>query len=314
MNAIIAKVLPILFLLGLGYWIQRRSFLPKSTIEDFKKVIVTFALPAVLFISFLNLELKAAYLAVFFLIFFLCVLLFALGIGLQRIFKIRWAYFPFLMTGFEYGMLGVSLYATIYGIESIGNIAVFDLGHEIFIWFVFLALLLRKRQGRSQSPLQLAKSFLESPVILGILAGLLLNLLGLKAFMESFPVTSAILSTFNYLGSLTVPLILIVVGYGIQLKPSGLKDALPVVLVRLTILIPLALLLNAVVTRGLLGLGVTSEVALFTLLVLPPPFIIPLYVSSDLPEEENEYINNVLTLHTLASVFVYIIYLTLISQ
>jgi hypothetical protein len=63
----------------------------------------------------------------------------------------------------------------------------------------------------------------------------------------------------------------------------------------------------------MLGLGEMSEAALFTLLILPPPFIIPLYTRPDLPDEEKEYINNTLTLHTLASVAVYLIYFALIS-
>jgi hypothetical protein len=97
------------------------------------------------------------------------------------------------------------------------------------------------------------------------------------------------------------------------LEPSGLRHSLPVVLLRLGLLVPLALALNAVVTRGFLGLGEGSEAALFTLLILPPPFIIPLYIRPDLPDEEKEYINNTLTLHTLASIGIYLIYFTLVS-
>jgi len=312
MSEIISQVLPILFLLMIGYSIQKRRFLSENTIADLKKIIVNLALPAVLFTSFLSLELKLAYLAVFVMIFFLCVALFALGKALQRALGIKWTYFPFLMTGFEYGMLGVSLYGTIYGMDEIGHIAVFDLGHEIFIWFVFLALLLREKRGGSQRPLSLARSFLQSPVILGILSGVALNLAGAQRFLQDFALTKAVLSTFDLLGNLTIPLILIVVGYGIQIKRSGLKDALLVVLMRLGLLIPVALILNAVVTRRMLGLGRVSEAALFTLLVLPPPFIIPLYTPRDLPDEEMEYINNTLTLHTLASVAVYLIYFALI--
>jgi hypothetical protein len=310
---IISQVLPILFLLALGYWAQRREFLSPATVDGLSKIIVTFALPAVLFTSFLNLELRVAYAAVFVMIFVLCVALFALGKGLQVALGIRWTYFPFLMTGFEYGMLGVSLYGTVYGLENIGRIAVFDLGHEIFVWFVLLALLLREKEGGSQRPSQLVKSFLQSPVILGILSGILLNLVGARDFLQSFSLTQALLTTFDHLGNLTIPLILIIVGYGVRFTGSGFKDAVPVVVLRLGLLIPLALVINGVVTRGLLGLGEASEAALFTLLVLPPPFIIPLYLPDDLPDEEREYINNTLTLHTLASVAVYVGYLGLAS-
>ena len=67
--------------------------------------------------------------------------------ALRRRLNVPHPYFPFLMTGFEYGMLGVSLFGSAYGLENIGYIAVADLGHELFIWFVFLALLLMTREG-----------------------------------------------------------------------------------------------------------------------------------------------------------------------
>ena len=48
--------------------------------------------------------------------------------------------FHILITGFEYGMLAISLFGAAYGLDKIGYIAIVDLGHEIFIWFVFLPL------------------------------------------------------------------------------------------------------------------------------------------------------------------------------
>ena len=310
---LISQVLPIFFLLGLGYWVQRRDFLSASAVDGLRKIIVDFALPAVLFTSFLNLELRAAYVAVFVMMFVLCVALFALGKGLQAALGIRWTYFPFLMTGFAYGIVGVSLYGTVYGLDNIGRIAVFDLGHEFFIWFVFLALLLREKEGGFQRPTEMAKTFLRSAAILGILSGILLNLVGARDLLESFSVTRGLLTTLDHLGNLTIPLILIVLGYGVRFQGSGFRAAVLVVLLRLGLLIPLAFLMNAVVTRGWLGLGEASEAALFTFLILPPPFITPLYAPDDLPDEEMEFINNTLTLHTLASVAVFVGYLALAS-
>jgi hypothetical protein len=81
--------------------------------------------------------------------------------------------------------------------------------------------------------------------------------------------------------------------------------------IRLVLLIPLALIVNIYLVRGLLGLDPFFEAALFTLLVLPPPFIVPLYARPSLPVEEKQYINNVLTVHTVISIGVYIIYFSL---
>jgi len=119
------------------------------------------------------------------------------------------------------------------------------------------------------------------------------------------------MTTFEFLGRLTIPLILIIVGYGIKINRAGLKDALFVALIRLGILLPLALFLNVYLIRGVLHLEKLFEAALFTLLILPPPFIIPLYARSNLDIEEKQYINNTLTIHTIISVSIFIIYFVL---
>ena len=284
----------------------RRQFLTDGTVEGLRKIVVNLALPSVLFISFLQIQLKSAYVAVFLAIFSLCLSLLGVGLLLKRLGHVQHGYFPFLMTGFEYGMLGVSLFGSAYGVEKIGYIAVVDLGHEFFIWFVFLGLLLMRRDGL-QNPQQLAQSFLRSPVSLAIVAGLLLNVLGSQTALYQWPVTGALMATFQFLGNVAIPLILLIVGYNLQLDWQGIKEAMPVVLLRLAILLPLALTVNAFFIRGWLHLEPLFEAAVFTLLILPPPFIVPLYVRPELVEEKR-YINNVLILHTIVSIAIYVAY------
>jgi len=306
---IINRVLPILLLIILGYWIRRTHFLSQGTIDDIKKLVINFALPSVLFISFLNIQLELKYLVLFIILFMLCMLLYWLGKFLKRQFNIQHTYFPFMTTGFEYGMLGISLFGAAYGLENIGYIAIVDLGHEIFIWSVFLALLLMQRDGIQDSKL-LIKSFLKSPVSIAILLGILLNIMGVKGLLYQLPVTGALMETLKYLGGLTIPLILIIVGYGIKFDRLGFKDASLVVALRLSILIPLALILIVYLFRGPLQLGKPFEAALFTLLILPPPFIVPLYIK---PEniKDKHYVNNVLTVYTVVTIIIFTIFFIL---
>lgn len=309
---IINRVLPIFLLIGLGAWTRRSQFLSERAIDDLRKIVVNFALPSVLFISFLNIEMQTNYLVVFVLVAAVCVAFYLLGVALRRRLNVPHPYFPFLMTGFEYGMLGVSLFGSAYGLENIGYIAVADLGHELFIWFVFLALLLMTREGHT-GPAQLVGSFFRSPVILGILAGIGFNLLGAAEFLAEQPITGGILATMDFLSALTIPLILIIVGYGIKLDRAGVREAALVIAIRLALLIPLALLFNAVIIRGLLDLERPFEIALFTLFILPPPFIIPLYMRQDLPDEKR-YVNNVLMLYTVVSLAIFSLYFVLNPQ
>ncbi len=303
---IINRVLPIVFLILLGMWIRRSKFLSASTMDDLRKMIVNIALPSVLFLTFLQIELKPTYLVVFVIIFLTCLALFGLGFWIRRQFKIEHTYFPFLMTGFEYGMLGVSLFGGAFGLEKLGYIAVLALGHETFIWFVFLTFLLMKRDG-IQETRQLLKVFFRSPVIIAIFAGLLLNLLGAKTLLAQAPVGGALISTLQNLANLVVPLILMIVGYSVKLDGDGIKIAFPVPLLRLAILIPAALGIYFFVFSLWLHLEPVFGIALFTLFILPPPFIIPLYIKPEL-ETEKHYVNNVLALYTIFSIVIFIIF------
>jgi hypothetical protein len=141
-------------------------------------------------------------------------------------------------------------------------------------------------------------------VIIAILAGILFNILGARDFLFESAVTGGIMAALQFMSSMTIPLILIIVGYGIRFDRNGIRDGLLVAGIRLAILVPLALILNVVVIRGLLDLETPFADALFTLLILPPPFIIPLYMRSDLVDEK-QYITNVLTLYTMISVVLY---------
>jgi malate permease and related proteins len=306
---IINRIAPIIILLGIGKLFQVKKFISAETVVELKKLVVNFALPAVLFTSFLFVDLQTEYFLFVPMILVYCVLLYLLGLGLHRLLKVKGEYFPFLITGFEYGMMGVSLFGAAYGLSQIGKIAIIDLGQETFIWFIYVALLIRKRDGATSAG-NLLKMFATSPVIIAILAGLVLNLVGLPRVIENIPLGNGVLNAIELVGSLTVPLILIVVGYGIQIDMNEFFYSARVILIRLLVNIPAALLLNHFVVRGLMGLDLGFQAALFTLLILPPPFILTLFMKQDLKEELHS-VDNTLTLHTLVTIVIFIIYYAL---
>jgi len=309
MTEIINRVLPIILLIALGFWTRRSGFLTPRTIDELRKIVVNLALPAVLFIAFLDVELESRYAVVVVTVFLLGIVLFLLGRALQPRFGAQHGYFPFLMTGFEAGMLGISLYGAAYGLDHVGSFAIVDLGQEIFIWFVFLALLLAKRDGTRDSRALFA-SFIRSPVVVAIIAGIALNLAGARDVLYDAPMMGGVMNTLAFIGTLTVPLILLVVGYGIQLDREGIKEAATPVAVRAAILLPLALILPPLLMGRLLDTDAYAQAALFTLLILPPPFIIPLYMKPDVGDERR-YVNNVLSLYTVVSIVVFIGYVSL---
>jgi malate permease and related proteins len=303
------SVLPILILLWIGQLLCKYYLFTPETVDNIKKFIVNFSLPAVLFTSFLDIAFEWNYLLLMVLVFLLCVLLYLYGRLTKKIFQQPWIYFPFLLTGFEFGMLGLSLFGSAYGLENFGKMAILGVPHEFFIWFVYVTLLVRETSSLP-SVGSLLKSFLSSPVIIAIFASILLNLTGLASWLTNAFFADGLFKVLNLLAGLTAPLILLVIGYDIKITRNNIKSSVLVVLLRLGLLTPLALLINHYILAGLFNLDHGFQIAFFTLLILPPPFIIPIFMKKDLTEEK-AFITNTLMLHTVASIVVFIIYFAL---
>lgn len=303
---VVVRVLPILLIIALGNLIRARKMLSEKSVDEMKGIVVNVALPAVLFVAFLDMELETEFLGLFATVLVICLGMLALGYGLRRLLGVKYGYFPFLVTGFEFGMVGITLFGTAYGLSNVGYIAIVDLSHELFIWFVLATLLTAKRDGGGGLA-QTLRGFVTSPLIIAIIAALILNLVGLRDWFGEFPLTAAVRETFDFLSGLLIPMILLIIGYGMRLSPAGVKEAAGVVVVRLAILLPIAFLVNTFIIRRLLGLDPAFEVAMFTFLILPPPYIVPLFMRPD-QTTERVYANNVLSLYTLASLVIFIIY------
>lgn len=300
--------LPIILLILLGRVLRRVRVIGEAGIADIKSLIVNAALPSVLFVAFLTIDFESRYLGLFIFMPIVLFGLLALGYLLGRLPGWR-APAPFLMTGFEFGMLGISLFGTAYGMDQVGVISVVGLPHELFIWFVFVTLI-RVRYGQAGSVGETLRSFAGSPIIIAIVAGTALNIMGATNWLLETPGTAAVISGLELLGGIIAPLILIVIGYGTRLNPRGVLEAAPLVLVRMAVVITLGLTVVPAVVEGMLGLPVLFTHAVVTFLVLPPPFIVPLYVPQD-RHEDQAYSNNVLSLATVASIAAFLIYVTI---
>ena len=79
---------------------------------------------------------------------------------------------------------------------------------------------------------------------------------------------------------------------------------------RYALIVPAALILNRVALDGWLRLSEPFQVAFFMLLILPSPFIIPIFMQRA-SAADRAYVNNALTVMTVISLVLFAIYLGL---
>ena len=151
----LARIVPLIGFICLGVLFRWRGLLEGKTVEQLKWLIVHVLLPGVLFKTFLQARLHPGIAVIAAAVFATNILLYGSGLLLSRGLKHGGRYAPFLTCGMEYGMLGLALFTSLYGMAKAQYIAVIDLGHEFFFCFLFIPV----------------KAILTSPINLGILAG-----------------------------------------------------------------------------------------------------------------------------------------------
>ena len=299
----ILSVLPLILLFATGFLLQKLSFFKQSTIIDLKKIVANLALPALLFSAFVSLEFERKFLLVVVTMFVICLVMLFIGVGIRKLLKIESEYFPLLMAGFEMGMLGYALFLSIYGSENLSTFALVDLGQVLFVFFVLMGLLIQKKTGLRKKS-ELLKSFVSSPVIIAIIAGLAVSFL--KQVIDPNIFFNSINEFLNITGSLTVPLIALVIGYELSIKKDGILLSLQTVIIRKVLLAVLAIVVNLLIIRSVLELPKIYEYAVFTMFMLPPPFVISIYMKQE-DRANLSYVVNTLSLSTVVSVLAVIL-------
>jgi hypothetical protein len=103
---------------------------------------------------------------------------------------------------------------------------------------------------------------------------------------------------------LTTPLVAIVIGYEMRLQLGNLARPAGTIGLRLLYWVPLGVLLSVLVVGRVLRLDVVFQAAVMTMFILPPPFVIPLFMRAA-SEEERTYVVNTLSLATLVTLFAF---------
>ena len=249
--------LPVLVALALGLYCRRSNFLSRDHVDALKKVVVNITLPAVLFSAFATAEYSLQTISIPVLVFALCC------VGLPG----RIA--PYLATGFEAGMLGYALYALLFPSEPTSRFAILDLGQTLFVFTLYKALL---SGGETKS---LWKDIINTPILWGTFAGLVVGATGLYGWMTRNGTAAVVNSLTDFISAPTGMMILLAVGYDLDFGEIRWRDTARFVLLRL---ISMALLfgLLVLVNRTLLN-NVIFEGAALLLFILPPPFVIPIF-------------------------------------
>lgn len=306
MTALLEKLIPVLLILAIGWILRKRQILSDSAVGQLKTIIVNIALPCILFLSFSKTNLEARYALVVILVFALCLAMYGIGFFLQRRVPVLFGsiFTPWFMGGFEFGMIGIGLFGALWGSENLPLITLIGLGHEFFAWFIAVPHIQFKHSGRFNLAETFGK-FIRTPVIIGILGGLLTNVTGLYAVLEGLFLGRAVLSTMSTVSNIVVPLILMIVGYSLVVERDNAKKVIFYIIARLVPVLTIGTAVLALIRTLIGAVDPLFTVAFYAFIILPPSYLIPVFVKGD--EAERHFFSQAVVYYTLVSFTGYIV-------
>lgn len=267
---ILQTALPVLAALALGVLCRKLNFLTRDGVDTLKKVVVNLTLPAVVFAAFATAEYSLQTIAIPVLVFLLCCLGLVLGRLLARLLRLPGRVTPYLAAGFEAGMLGYALFALLFPQESSARFAILDLGQTLFVFTLYKALLSGGKETKS-----LWKDIVNTPILWGTFAGLLVGATGLFGWMVQNGSAAVVTSLTDFLSAPTGMMILLAVGYDLDFAQIRWRETARFVVLRLAamaILFAVLLLVNRTLLHGIIFEG-----AALLLFILPPPYVLPIF-------------------------------------
>lgn len=288
-------ILPVFTAIALGRLCRVRGILTADIVAGLRYTAVNLTLPAVSLITFAQADYSPRHLLVTTWIFLACVIALGLGKVAQRMLKIPGELMPFLCTAFEGGMLGYSLYPLIYG--DLSPLAVLSLGQILFIYTVYKARLSGARSAR-----EVLGEMARTPALWTLTIGLTLGVSGLYRSMESSGLQVVFDKTVSFVSAPTSFMILLSIGYDLDLKQIEWSKVGSTILARLTIM---ALLLGATLALNHLVFGGIIETsAALMLFTLPAPMLVTAFTRD---RSESGYAASALSIMTLITGVVFVV-------
>lgn len=292
---VLYTALPVFAALAIGLLCRKKNILSREGVDALKKLAVDITLPAVLFSAFATAEYTPRSMLIPLLIFVLCIIALVLGYAMKKLLGFESRLMPYLMTGFEAGMLGYGLFALLYPGEGSAAFAIIDLGQVLFVFTVYKGLIMGKG-----SAAELAKQAFSSPVLWAIIAGMAFGITGLYSALKPSGVSDVIDKLAEFIAAPTSCLILISIGYDLQFKETPWKKVLSYTGVRVAVMV-LIFAVALIINRRLLG-GMMHEGALALMMILPAPYVLPIFSNA---ETERADIASTLSVMTLLSLVLF---------
>jgi len=297
---ILKTVMPVIVMLALGKMFALKKVISAETVSGIKGLISGILLPEVIFNALLTMQFSMRSLSLSLLVYVLyTIALFAVLKSISP--KLKYRMSGFLMLGAEGGMMGYALYTSLFGSEALSTLMEVDLGNILFA-FTFFIVLIKMANSEETDTKRVILDSLKTPLVSVVAIALVLNVLGVGRWLMASEAVSLYTAVISMITSPVSALILMSVGYELELDAALLKDVGTVSIIRLFIKASITAIL---LTAGrFLIISDQLRAAVLIYAILPPQFITLIFIKDS---KESSFAATVLSFYTLITIGGYIV-------
>lgn len=203
-STIITQVVVLFLLISAGFYARKRNYMDDHINKGLTDIILNIGLPALLLNSFLleydHSMLKNAGLVVLVSVVIHIALFVMVKVAFYKYDIDKRNVLTYMGLFPNAGFMGLPFIYAIYGQIGVFYAAIFIIPYHILMWTYGLGMFMKVSDYRSS-----AKVILTNPILLGVFIGLFI-------FVTQIPVPVVLSKTFGFLGAVTAPLAMMLIG------------------------------------------------------------------------------------------------------
>lgn len=297
-------VMPVLVMIILGMLCRKWKILTGEGVANMKVLVTNVMLPVAIFHALATAEYNKETGILILIMLIMLIVSFSLGFVLKPFLKGKYQrYLPFMVSVYEGGLMAYPLYTSLCGSENLSHVAVLDIAGLLFGFSIYMGMLGQVEDGGKIDVKELFSSAIRTPAFIASVLGIIAGLSKIIIILLDSPFGGVYQSVENILTTSVTAIILLVVGYSMELNANLLKPCITTILLRMILQgVMMAGVLFAV--HSLVGDSQIVNLAIITYMSSPATFSMQTFMKD---EEGSAYVSTTNSMYCLVSILVYII-------
>lgn len=297
-------ILPVFAMLILGMVCRKRKLLTKGGIDNMKMLVTNIMLPVAIFHALATADYSLETGKLVGIMFVMLLLSFGMGFVLRPFMEDKYRkYLPFMVSVYEGGLMAYPLYTSLCGQENLSQIAVLDIAGLLFGFSIYMGMLGQVENGEKINVKKLCMSALRTPAFIASVLGIIAGLSKVVVRLIDSPFGGTYLAVEDILTTSVTAIILIVVGYSMELTPELIKPCLKTILMRIIVQMTMTAGVLFTVHR-FIGNNMLLDLAIITYMSAPATFSMQTFLKK---EEGSAYVSTSNSMYCMVSILVYVI-------